>query len=271
MQTLADIKALLAERGLSPRKRFGQNFLLDHNLIGKLVDASGVGADSLVLEIGPGTGALTEALLDRGATVIACELDRGLADLLRERLADRACTLIEGDALAGKRALNPAIIGAIDGRPFRLVANLPYNAGTPIITTLLADHDHCEGLYVTVQREVGDRLIAPPGSDLYGAVGVLAQLVASVERVALLRPECFWPRPDVTSAMIAIRPHGGAPPIDRRRRVVDLAQRLFSSRRKQLGSTLKGLDAWPAGVDPTQRPESLSPEQFAALAELVPP
>src|SRR6186713_2406397 len=114
MQTLAQIRELLESRGLAPRKSLGQNFLIDHNLIRKLVDASGAAAGDLVLEVGPGTGALTEELLDRGCRVIACELDRGLAELLRERFAATAgsgrFTLIEGDCLASKRALADELV-----------------------------------------------------------------------------------------------------------------------------------------------------------------
>src|SRR4051812_5019410 len=108
MQTLIQIRALLEERGLAPRKSLGQNFLIDQNLIRKLVDASGVGAGDLVLEVGPGTGTLTEELLERGCEVVACELDRGLAELLRERLgANPRFTLVEGDCLASKREIAP--------------------------------------------------------------------------------------------------------------------------------------------------------------------
>ncbi|MEO0483712.1 MAG: 16S rRNA (adenine(1518)-N(6)/adenine(1519)-N(6))-dimethyltransferase RsmA [Planctomycetota bacterium] len=277
MQTLAEIRAMLAERGLTPRKRFGQNFLIDHNLIERLADAADVGPNTLALEIGPGTGALTESLLARGARVIACELDRGLADLIRDRfseaIAEGRLMLVEGDCLAGKRALHPGIHEALAGRSFQLIANLPYGAGTPVITTLLADTPACTGLFVTIQREVADRLAAEPNTDAFGPVGVLAGLCAHVERLAVLPRECFWPRPDVTSAMVALRrdPTRDWAPGDLRR-VVDFAQTLFSSRRKQLGASLKGrrdgAAGWPEGVQPTQRPAELTPAQIAALADV---
>jgi 16S rRNA (adenine1518-N6/adenine1519-N6)-dimethyltransferase len=270
MQKLTEIRALLDARGLSPRKQFGQNFLLDHNLIRKLVDAARVGEGDVVLEVGPGTGTLTEELLARGATVLAAEVDRGLCELLRERLAswgDRF-TLVEGDALNGKRAMSEAIRTAIDarrgGREFKLVSNLPYAAGTPIISILLADHPECVGQYVTIQREVGDRLRAGPGSKDYGPLAVLAQAVARVEVVANLPPECFWPRPEVHSAMVAIErradPISGEP-----RRLFDFAQRLFEKRRKQLGAIIGRERAWPTGVGPEMRAEQLSPIQFVDL------
>ncbi len=204
-QTLSEIRGLLASRGLSPRHALGQNFLIDHNLLRRLVDESGVGAGDLVLEVGPGTGTLTEELLARGCEVIACELDRGLAGLLRNRLGNEArFTLVEGDCLEGKRALSGALAGALAGRPFTLVANLPYGSATPLMLTLLVDHPECRAMFATIQREVADRLAARPGSKAYGPLAVVASLLARVRTVAALAPECFWPRPEVTSAMVAI-------------------------------------------------------------------
>ncbi len=142
MQSLSDIRQILSERGLRPRKRFGQNFLHDQNQILKLVDAASIGPGELVLEVGPGTGALTEALLDRGASVIACEIDRDLAAILGERFGGRI-NLIVGDCLKGQRELNDDVAAAISGRRFRLVANLPYQIASPLMAALLMDHPHC--------------------------------------------------------------------------------------------------------------------------------
>lgn len=270
MQKLTEIRALLDARGLSPRKQFGQNFLLDHNLIKKLVDAARVGEGDVVLEVGPGTGTLTEELLASGATVVAAEVDRGLCELLRERFAswgDRF-TLVEGDALNGKRAMSEAIRTTVaarrGGRDFKLVSNLPYAAGTPIMSILLADHPECVGQYVTIQREVGDRLRAGPGSKDYGPLAVLAQAVARVEVVANLPPECFWPRPDVHSAMVAIERRAD-PATQEPRRLFDFAQRVFEKRRKQLGAIIGRDRAWPTGIGPEMRAEQLSPAQFVDL------
>ncbi|MEL7484362.1 MAG: 16S rRNA (adenine(1518)-N(6)/adenine(1519)-N(6))-dimethyltransferase RsmA [Planctomycetota bacterium] len=270
MQTLAEIRELLESRGMAPRKKLGQNFLLDHNLIRKLVDASGVGDGDLVLEVGPGTGALTDELLARGCEVIACELDAGLAALQRERQATATeagrFTLIEGDCLAGKRGLNPAIGEAIGGRAFSLVANLPYGAATPLMLALLCD-SRCTGQFVTIQREVADRLLAGPGSKTYGSISVVAQTLANVERVATLPPECFWPRPDVTSAMVSLRPIGGHG-IDDRLAFAAFCQQVFANRRKQLGKVLAGVlgdVSLPEGVAPTDRAERLDVRTIAGL------
>jgi len=282
MQTLAHIRELLETRGLSPRKALGQNFLIDHNLIRKLVDASGLAAGDLVLEVGPGTGALTEELLARGGRVVACELDRGLAELLRERfgggdgagprpLAESApphagrFTLIEGDCLASKRELSAEVAKELAGRPFRLIANLPYSAATPLMLTLLINHPNCSSMHVTIQKEVADRLLAGPSSKDYGTLGVVAQSVARVERVAVLPPECFWPRPDITSAMVSItrRPD---PLTTNPAQVAEFCQKAFSKRRKQLGAILGRNLAWPPGIRPENRVEELPVERIVALA-----
>ncbi len=286
VQTLADIRAILAQHGLSPRKALGQNFLLDHNLIRKLVDASGVGAGDVVLEVGPGTGTLTEELLSRGCRVIACELDHGLARMLRERLASPTSgrfTLIEGDCLEGKHALNEELTRTLremtgesagesvgaggGGRGFRLVANLPYGAASPLMTTLLASWASCRSMHVTIQREVADRLLAKPGTDEYGTLGIIAQAAAEVSLVATLPPECFWPRPDVTSAMVSIV-RRATPLTDDLPRLAACCQKVFGQRRKQIGSVLGRGFAFPAGIGASQRAEQLSVEQLIELSRV---
>ncbi|MCC7389088.1 MAG: ribosomal RNA small subunit methyltransferase A [Phycisphaerales bacterium] len=264
-QSLAEIRDLLASRGLSPLKRFGQNFLIDQNLVRKLVDEAGVTPGELVLEVGPGTGTLTEELLGRGCGVIACELDRGLAALLRDRLgASERFTLVEGDCLGGKRHVSPEVVGAIGGRPFVLVANLPYGAATPLMLALLTEHPGCRGMFVTIQREVGERLGAGARTDAYGSISVVAQTLATVRTIARLPSECFWPRPDVASVMIGVerRPEHG---IEDPAGFAAFCQRVFEKRRKQLGGVLGREIAWPEGVEPTMRAEELSPGQMVAL------
>lgn len=297
MQTLAQIREMLESRGLSPRKSFGQNFLIDHNLITKLIDAAkehaGLGEGSVVLEIGPGTGALTLGLLERGARVVACELDRGLAALLRETIGatfdGSRFALVEGDCLASKHALNPAVLEAVDAfagkeGEFTLIANLPYGAATPAMMALLADHPRCRGLFVTIQQEVADRMLARAHSKDYGPLSVLVAATSRAWQVAKLPPECFWPRPGVHSAMVAAVRVEGLVPVGEARALVDFAQGLFEQRRKQIGSVLARQDKarqekagqekagqekreieWPAGIVATNRAEELSPAQFVEL------
>lgn len=272
MQTLTEIKSLLDSRALRPRHALGQNFLADHNLIRKLVDESGVHAGDTALEIGPGTGTLTEELLARGCRVIACELDPDLAALNRERLASKPnFSLIEGDCLDGKAALNPEIVRAVGGptgAPFRLVANLPYGAASAVMAILAMDFPNCLGQYVTIQREVGERLRAKPGTKDYGELGVVVQSVCDVKRIAALPPECFWPRPDVTSEMCAIVRRPVEQTLTRDpRRLSAMCRRLFTQRRKQIGTTLGRCFPFPTGIDPARRPEELSVSEIESLAQ----
>lgn len=266
---VAELRRIFEERGLAPRKSLGQNFLIDGNLIDKLIDASGAEAGDLVLEVGPGAGALTERLLDRGMEVVACELDDGLAGLVTDRFDSygEQFRLIRGDCLASKREMNPEIVEALKGRSYRLIANLPYGAATPLIMTLLLQHHHCESLWVTIQKEVADRLLASPGGRDYGELSIVAQSIASVQRIASVPPSCFWPAPKVVSAMVGLTRKASprsANPVE----LQVLARRLFMRRRKQLQSILKGevaFDQWPSDVNPTARPESLTIEQLESL------
>lgn len=220
-------------------------------------------AGDLVLEVGPGTGTLTEAMLERGAEVVACEIDRDLAGLLRDRLDDRI-HLIEGDVLESGRRLAEAVRAALGDRAFKLVANLPYQVASPLMAGLLIDHPACTLQVVTIQAEVADRLLAEPGTKAYGPLGVIVQAFAAVERVATVKPGSFWPAPKVTSAMVRITPRdveGGADRAGFARFVTEL----FGKRRKQLGTILGADVTWPEGVVPTQRPEALRIDQMIEL------
>ena len=285
MQTLAQIKELLDARGLRPKRSLGQNFLIDHNLIRKVVDSAGVGERDLVLEVGPGTGTMTEELLARGATVVACELDDALAALNRERLPalpgvrPGQLTLVHGDCLESKHEVSGAVAAALAGRPFKLVANLPYGAATPLLLALLVDFPQCSIMSVTIQREVAERLLAHPGSKDFGPLAVVAQTLATVSRIATAPPACFWPRPEVTSSIVLIT-RRAEPLTSEPRALSNFARALFAHRRKQLGSALrdhvgssgKTIDwagaALAPGCDrivPTLRAEQLSVPEIIAL------
>lgn len=277
MQTLTEIKELLERAGHGPKKALGQNFLIDRNLVAKLIDTSGVGEGDLALEVGPGTGTLTQGMLERGVRVIACELDSALSIVLRETLGERfpdTFSLIEGDCLDGKHAINPEVENEIGDRPFRLVANLPYHAATPLMMNLMMKHPNCTGMFITIQTEVVDRFAAKHNTKAFGAISVVAQKLGKVERIAKLRPECFWPRPDVTSAMMGwvrdpdlpVDPVGWV-------KMGEIVQTLFQTRRKQLGKPVRQLAGgeidWPTGIAASDRVESLSVGRIVELAAAI--
>jgi 16S rRNA (adenine1518-N6/adenine1519-N6)-dimethyltransferase len=262
-QSLGEIRAILAARGVRPRHRFGQCFLHDKNVLAKLVEAASIARGDVVLEIGPGTGTLTEALLDLGAVVVASEIDRDLAEILAERLGSRI-TLVVGDCLEKGRRLAAPVRAALAGRPFTLVANLPYNVASALVTALLVEDEGCRGLFVTIQREVADRLLAQPRTREYGPLGIVVAAMANVRRIATVPASCFWPEPEVTSAMVAIAPSAARRPADPRA-FARFVTALFGKRRKQLGAILGRDRALPPGVTADLRPDALTVEQLVAL------
>jgi 16S rRNA (adenine1518-N6/adenine1519-N6)-dimethyltransferase len=273
-QTLTEIRALLAAEGIAPRPRFGQNFLIDLNLMRKLVEAAELRAGDVVLEVGAGTGSLTEILLERGARVVAVEIDRGLQRILHRRLGDHPrFTLIEADVLETKHRINPLLMRVLGeqlpsaGGARKLAANLPYQIATPLLMDLLSSDPPFERLTCTIQKEVGERLVARHNSGDYGPVSVIVQTLAQVELLAVLPPQAFWPRPKVESVMLRIRPR--PPETLEPGEIADFVafvQRAFLQRRKMLRTALrdqKALDLASAferaGVSPDARPEDLSP------------
>ncbi|MBM44517.1 MAG: ribosomal RNA small subunit methyltransferase A [Phycisphaerae bacterium] len=266
MQSLTDIRNLLEVRGLKPLKQFGQNFLHDQNQIRRLVEAAGIEPGDRVLEIGPGTGALTEALLEAGAEVIACEIDTGLADLVADRFGDQV-QLVRGDCLGQGRRLSPDVEKVLGDAPWSLVANLPYQAASPVMIELLMHQPGCRGQFVTIQKEVADRLLASPGEKARGPLGILASTFGTIERIGVIPPSCFWPQPKVVSAMVALRPLELEQEIDRQA-YARFGTMLFSSRRKQLGRILGRDRRLPEGIEPSWRPEVLTNEQLIALFRL---
>ena len=262
MQDIATIKSLLASRGLRPKHRFGQNFLHDPHAMQAILRAADVRPGETILEVGPGTGTLTECLLEADARVIACELDRDMAAIIRERLGARM-TLVEGDCLLDKHTVHPTVLDALGPGPFRLVANLPYAAATPLIATLLESHPACEGMVVTIQREVADRLTARPGTSDIGSLTITAQLLAQVDRVAVLKPGAFWPAPEVTSAIVRLVTRSPRPCLPPALRAT--VEQAFQQRRKQLRNSLGPEFPFPAGFDAMRRPETLRPDEWVDL------
>ena len=214
-QTQSYLRALFAENGISPQRRLGQNFLIDLNIHDLIVKSAELDTGDVILEIGPGAGALTSLTARGVATVVAVEVDRAMARLTAQATAGLGnVQVLNLDALAGKNTINPAVLDHVrsalaggEGRRFKLVANLPYHVATPVITNFLVHPDLSpELMVITIQREMADRLCATPTTPAYGAVSVVVQALADVSIVRLLPPSVFWPRPKVDSAVVAIRP-----------------------------------------------------------------
>ena len=281
-QTLSEIRALLAGRGLSPRHRFGQNFLIDLNLMRKLVHAAALTADDVVLEVGPGTGSLTELLLEAGPRVVAVEIDRGLAGILTDRFADRPrFTLLNCDVLAGKNEIAPNLIAALEdararsenssgsAAALKLVANLPYQVATPLLLELLCRTPRFALLAFTIQKEVADRLTAETGTADYGPISVIVRIASTVELLADVAPAAFWPRPKVESAMMIMRPIRN-PPIDDLIGFAALVRSAFLHRRQMLRRIVARWDNATAaitaleesGIDSAARPQDICPDAW---------
>ena len=270
----AEVRTLAARLDLHPTKQRGQNFVIDPNTVRRIVRESGITADDVVLEVGPGLGSLTLALLEVAGRVVAIELDEKLAGLLPETIS----TFAPGQADHFEVVLADALrVDAVPGPPpTALVANLPYNVSVPVLLHLLALLPSLRHGLVMVQAEVADRLAAAPGSKVYGVPSVKAAWYADVRRAGAVGRNVFWPAPNVDSGLVAWT-HRDPPAVDATReevfRVVDAA---FAQRRKTLRSTLKQLAGSAeaaeaalahAGVDPMARGEALGVEQFARIAE----
>lgn len=276
-QTKQEIQSLLSAAGSAPRHRFGQNFMIDQNLVRLIADEGRLAPGDLAIEVGPGTGTLTEELLARGARVVGVEIDRDLAALLRRRFADQPrFSLLEGDALAGKHAINAELRAMIaraaeEGTPRRLVANLPYQIASPLIIELLIAG--MDSLTFTVQKEVAYRLRATPNSDAYGPLSVMAQMLAEVEILRTLPPQAFWPPPSIDSALVRMVRHDRLG--QQAASFSSVVHTLFSYRRKTLRRALihGGYDAEAAlaatGMDGALRPEAFGPEDLLSLHQAL--
>lgn len=262
------IHELLDRHGLAARRELGQNFVADPNTVRRIAALSEVGPGDLVIEIGPGLGSLTLALIETGAEVVAVEVDRGLATAAREVVGSSA-RIVEDDAMTlDWDALIADHIGDV-----HVVSNLPYNIGTTLVLDILAKVPRVASLTVLVQAEVADRLAASVGSKIYGIPSVLAALHADARVVATVPPSVFVPRPKVQSSVVRLvrRPEPTAVAPDRLATVVKAG---FGQRRKMLRRSLSGLlsevEIVAAGVDPTCRAEQLDLASWVALARVVP-
>jgi 16S rRNA (adenine1518-N6/adenine1519-N6)-dimethyltransferase len=290
-QTTAYLKRLFEQVGFGIDSSKGQNFLVDLNLVDVVVREAGIGPADVVLEVGCGTGVLTERLAAAAGRVVTAEIDPRLAQLARDRLieADNV-ELVEGDALASKHVMAPALLAAVDaalaaspGGALRLVANLPYCVATPVISNLLALPRPFASATVTVQREMAERMSAHAGDSSYNALSVWIGAQADAEIVRILPPSVFWPRPKVDSAIVRLDVEP-----ERRAAIGDLGRfhnfvrEVFCHRRKVLRGILlrmaggKKTDAAHATVERAYttldlpaniRAEDIPPDDFVRLAK----
>ena len=268
LDQLPPLRERLQAHGLLADKSFGQHFLLDLNITRKIVRLAELPDEALVIEVGPGPGGLTRALLEAGARVVAVEKDARFIPLLSE-LAEAApgqLTLVQADALAVDEA---ALTG---GAPFSVVANLPYNVGTPLLIKWLTAPVLPAVMALMFQKEVADRIAAPPGSDAYGRLSVIAQAVCHAALVMDLPARAFTPPPKVASAVVRLTPARDRPPAEALKALEQVTAAAFGQRRKMLRSSLKllGGEALCAAADiaPDRRAETLSVAEFRALAEV---
>jgi 16S rRNA (adenine1518-N6/adenine1519-N6)-dimethyltransferase len=246
-QTISYLTRRFADVGIRPQNRFGQNFLIDLNLVDLLVRAAEIGPNDVVLEIGTGMGSLTGRLAEQAAVVVTVEVDRNLQQLAREELeAHDNIRFLQMDALRSKHNLNPAVIDAVQkelaadpARRFKVAANLPYSIATPVLSNLLTAAVVPESMTVTIQKELADRIMARPSTKDYSALSIWVQALCEVELIRELPPSVFWPRPKVDSAIVQIRPQDSK---RSRIAVLDYFQQfvrsLFFHRRKFLRSVL---------------------------------
>jgi 16S rRNA (adenine1518-N6/adenine1519-N6)-dimethyltransferase len=274
----ADVRRLAADLGVRPTKALGQNFVHDANTVRRIARLAGVGAGDCVVEVGPGLGSLTLALLATGADVVAVEIDPVLAGALPRTVADRApvaataLRVVTSDALAVAELPAGPTTGAA---PSAMVANLPYNVAVPVLLTFLERFPGLRTALVLVQSEVADRLAASPGSKAYGVPSVKAAWYADVRRAGAVPRAVFWPVPNVDSGLVALT-RREPPAVDASRAAVfGCVDAAFAQRRKTLRAALAGWAGSPrvaeavlraAGVDPSARGEQLTVEQFGAVA-----
>lgn len=274
LENLPPLREVMQRYDLMPKKALGQNFLLDGNITAKVARAAGTLQDMHVVEVGPGPGGLTRALLLAGAKqVVAIEKDSRCVSALAElgEMAEGRLHVVEADALT-------VDLTTLAPSPRKIVANLPYNVATPLLIgwleQLSANRDAFASMTLMFQKEVADRIVAAPGSKAYGRLSVMAQWQCHVQHRFDLPPHVFTPPPKVTSSVLHFVPHA-QPTVDVPWKAMEkVVEKSFGQRRKMLRSALKGMmpdtEQWleQAGIDPTERAEQLTVSQFGALARL---
>jgi 16S rRNA (adenine1518-N6/adenine1519-N6)-dimethyltransferase len=287
MQTKRQIQQLLESAGVRPNKRLGQHFLIDLNLMRLLVDSADIQKNDVVLEVGCGTGSLTEILAEKAGWVLAVELDAKLIQIAQNQFAKaKNIDFINVDILENKNTINQAVINSLmhirkefSGR-FFLVANLPYNVGSPVMLNLTMGPITIDRMYVTVQKEVADRMTAVPNSKDYGILSIILAGTGIVETIRRLKPQVFWPQPKVDSAMVSFKYDSKkACRIKNMELFREIVSLFMGHRRKTILACSRlaekkhlKINNWPeiflkCGIDSHKRPDKLCPEDYINITK----
>ncbi|MGR3218804.1 MAG: 16S rRNA (adenine(1518)-N(6)/adenine(1519)-N(6))-dimethyltransferase RsmA, partial [Candidatus Anammoxibacter sp.] len=295
------LKSALSKNGIRPNKRFGQNFLIDQNLLAFLIKAGQLDKDDIVLEIGPGTGTLTQMLAEYARSVVAVEIDKGLFEFVKENVGLPAnVTLLNRDVLKSKSQLEPTVISTIEdlvnsyehsqehdknknATNLKVISNLPYNISTSVIINLLESDLPITLMILTLQKDITNRLSAKPGTKDYGILSIIAQYFAKIEVLKKLPPSVFWPTPKVESAIIQLQIYKkeNIKPITDYSLFQKVLKAIFTTRRKTIYNSLTKLDIpfinrdvlmyvlKETGIDTGSRGEALSVEQIIELTNNI--
>ncbi len=289
MQTKSQIRELLDKSGIKPNKRFGQNFLIDLNLMRLLADSADIQKSDVILEAGCGTGSFTAILAERAGKIIAVEIDHNLYPIAKEQLSVfNNIELLNMDILESKNTINEQVSNLLTtaqnnlGGNILLVANLPYNVATPVMMNLITGKIKANAMYVTIQKEVADRMKAEPGSSDYGALSIIMQALGDVEIIRILKPGVFWPKPQVDSAFVKyVRSKEKCDRImdlevftkvvhvflNHRRKTIHACSKLDEA--KSIGSN-KWEDVFSAcSIDSKLRPDQITVEQYINIANKI--
>jgi len=288
MQSKQQIQQLLSSAGTSPKKRLGQSFLIDLNLMRLLIDSANIANNDIVLEVGCGTGSLTQGLAQHAGKVIAVEFDPALAKIAKTQLAKAEnVEVINTDILKNKNTISDTVTEAIKFQRKKytsrllLVANLPYNVASPVILNLITGPTTADRMYITVQKEIAQRMTAQPNSSDYGTLSIFLAATGEVKTIRNLKPTVFWPQPQVNSAMVSfVRSKEKARRIKNMRLFSEVVGLFMGHRRKMLKTCSKlalgraaKINNWleifkQCRINPQNRPGQLLPEDYITMANL---
>ena len=274
-----ELLQILDEMNIRPGKKFGQNFMLDNNLLDFISREANIQKDDLIVEVGPGCGALTRKILEKGANLIAVEIDKRICDYLTKNLKHSNFTLIQGDAcrIDILEHLKKITNNKYDIRKWKCIANLPYSISSPFIAELLEVPFPPEEMLFLLQKETGQRLIAKPGTKNYGSLSVRVQSVFDVKLIRTIPPNVFYPQPDINSALVRFKRRESFPDAAKIRQLSKTVKVAFSQRRKKMIKAISAVYGKECSlcafktlkIDTNARAEELTPKEFQKLSEAL--